>query len=399
MHSLSNSVIGYAPLVNRQRQAIAARTHIQPMAVGAASHGKLYQELVAASPADAPTLLMAVQGQALTEDILSIEPVDWIWIEVPATFVSVPAGEQLVVEMRRRGFTMVLNGRPEGELSAALLASFKLALIHVDTDRRLKEPVVPNAAHPMAAKRNMPYAQLGVQSIAMMERCFATGATAVVGWPFEDSAKHTTSVTTNPDFATLTRLLQMVDKGEDVSAMEGVIRRDPALAYRLLRYINSPAFGLRIEIQSFRHAVMMLGYAKLRRWLMLLLATSSKQPNLRPIMFASFRRGLFLEHLVGQDQDESMRDELFILGVFSFLDKLFKEPFDRLLTQLNVPERVYEALTSRTGPYAAYVAIAQAIEQGPSASLPDQLTDAVMSMEQCNRAVMRALLTPDLLTE
>ena len=36
---------------------------------------------------------------------------------------------------------------------------------------------------------------------------------------------------------------------------------------RLLRYINSPAFGLRVEISSFSHAIMMLGYQRLKRWL------------------------------------------------------------------------------------------------------------------------------------
>jgi c-di-GMP phosphodiesterase len=247
-----------------------------------------------------------------------------------------------------------------------------------------------------SVKRSIPYAQVGVQSIAMMERCFATGAFAVVGWPFEDTLKHAGSVNTNPDFTTISRLIQLIDKGGDVTDMEALIRRDPALAYRLMRYINSPGFGLRVEIQSFRHAVMMLGYAKLRRWLTLLVTTSCKDANMRPIMFASFRRGLFLEHLIGSDQDQSMRDEVFILGVFSLLDKLFKEPFEKLFSVLHVPERVQETLIGGTGPYALYLAIAEAVEQGPSASLPEKLMSAVMSIEQCNKAVVRSLMTSDL---
>jgi c-di-GMP-related signal transduction protein len=39
-----------------------------------------------------------------------------------------------------------------------------------------------------------------------------------------------------------------------------VLKNDPTLAFRLLRYINSPAFGLSVEISSFRHALMILGY-------------------------------------------------------------------------------------------------------------------------------------------
>ena len=44
---------------------------------------------------------------------------------------------------------------------------------------------------------------------------------------------------------------------------------------------------------------------------------------------AHVRRGLFLEQLVGA-HDDSVRDEIFILGVFSLLDKLMTKPFDEL---------------------------------------------------------------------
>jgi EAL and modified HD-GYP domain-containing signal transduction protein len=79
--------------------------------------------------------------------------------------------------------------------------------------------------------------------------------------------------------------------------------------------VNSPGFGLRVEVQSFRHALMMLGVERLKRWLMLMALTSSKDANMRPLMFASFRRGSFLENLIGDQGDRSMKDEVFILGV------------------------------------------------------------------------------------
>ena len=107
--------------------------------------------------------------------------------------------------------------------------------------------------------------------------------------------------------------------------------RDPSLAFKLLRYINSPAFGLRVEISSFRHAIMLLGYQRLKRWLALLLATASKDVNLRPVMFAAVRRGLLMEELVAGSGDEEMRSEMFICGVFSLLDRMFQESFAKLL--------------------------------------------------------------------
>jgi EAL and modified HD-GYP domain-containing signal transduction protein len=394
--TLAQSLIGYAPIVDQKRNAMASRVVVRPDAGVDTTYDRLYRELADVCPQGSPALLLSVEGLSVTEEILKVPAVPQIWVEMPAETMDEPGSQQLAGEMHRRGFRLVLGGRTKSPLPPELVPAFCLSLIHISADRRLNMP--GPSAPPPGFKRSIPYAQVGVQSIAMMERCFATGAFAVVGWPFEDTMKHATSASTNPDFSTITRLIQLIDKGEDVSNMETLIRRDPALAYRLLRYINSPAFGLRVEIQSFRHAVMMLGYARLRRWLMLLIATSCKDANMRPLMFASFRRGLFLERLIGRDQDESIRDEVFILGVFSLLDKLFKESFSTLFSTLQVPERVQEALVERRGPYVPYLGIAESIEQGPSADLPDKLLNAVMSVEQCNQAVVGALLTPDLVS-
>ena len=178
--------------------------------------------------------------------------------------------------------------------------------------------------------------------------------------------------------------------------LERVLRRDASLAYRLLRYINSAAFGLRVEITSFRHAILMLGLTKLKRWLALLLANASKETNLRPVMFASFRRGVFLEQLIGAQDDDHLRDEVFILGVFSLLDKLFRLPFEQLFETLRVPDNVHETLVTRSGPYMPYLRIAENIERGPTPELEELLAGAVLSLEQCNAAIVKTLAMPDL---
>jgi len=67
----------------------------------------------------------------------------------------------------------------------------------------------------------------------------------------------------------------------DIAKIDATLKRDPALAFKLLRLVNSAAFGLPVQITSFQHAVMMLGYKKLMRWLSLLLATASKDGTVR----------------------------------------------------------------------------------------------------------------------
>ena len=164
-----------------------------------------------------------------------------------------------------------------------------------------------------------------------------------------------------------------------------------ALAFKLLRYINSPAFGLRVEINSFRHAIMMLGYQRLKRWLALLLATASKDTNLKPVMFAAVRRGLLMEELVRSAGDEEMRNEMFICGVFSLLDRMMQQPFTELLKTIPVPERVYQTLVDGTGPYQPYFNIVLAVEQESLFDIRAAADALMMSVTEINQAELRAL--------
>ncbi len=190
----------------------------------------------------------------------------------------------------------------------------------------------------------------------------------------------------------IVELIRRVDAEDPIDKLESTLRRDPSLAFKLLRYINSPAFGLRVEISSFSHAIMMLGYQRLKRWLALLLATASKDVNQKPIMFAAVRRGLLMEELVRGNGDEELRGEMFICGVFSLLDRMFQQPFKELLGSLPVPQRVYEALVDNAGPYQPYVELVRAIENESLFEFRETAEKLMMSVSEINRAELRALM-------
>lgn len=390
----TNALIGYEPIVDRQRNALAMRVSVSPVEAQA-SLATLYREFVEQSAGESGTIALRSTA-SIDEQLLALEPSPRLWIEVPGTFVDTDDGRSLVQKLHAAGFPMVLGGRPGTPLTPELVPAFRMSIIHVEADRRLQQPLLQAMQASENAKRSIPHVNDGVRTIEMMEKCFERGAVAVVGWPTEDALQHVGRENGNPNFTTIVEMMSMIDRGEDPVVIEKLIRRDAALAYRLLRYINSPGFGLSVEVQSFRHAVMMLGYGRLKRWCALLLATACKDSNLRPVMVASFRRGVFLEHLIGAAQDEQLRDEVFILGVLSLLDKLLKRPFAELFRNLHVPERVHETLVERSGPYLPYLKLVESIENGPDPQLPARLDDCVMSLSHCNHAVMRALTAPDL---
>jgi EAL and modified HD-GYP domain-containing signal transduction protein len=277
------------------------------------------------------------------------------------------------------------------ELPRQVLPCFKYSIIDLADDRRINDPSAP-----AGVTRSIGHVQSGVRTVADMEASFQRGAEAVLGWPIDDAVTTTAARSGKnvaaPGMQAIVELIRQVDKEETIEKLEATLKRDPALAFKLLRYINSPAFGLRVEISSFRHAIMMLGYQRLKRWLALLLATASKDVNLKPVMFAAVRRGLLMEELVRSSGDEEMRNEMFICGVFSLLDRMFQQPFKQLLESIPVPEGVRQALADNTGPYQPYIELVQAVEGEALFEFRDAADKLMMSVSEINRAQLRALM-------
>jgi EAL and modified HD-GYP domain-containing signal transduction protein len=181
-----------------------------------------------------------------------------------------------------------------------------------------------------------------------------------------------------------------VEREEPAERMESVLTSDPTLAFRLLRYLNSSAFGLRSEVTSFKHALMLLGHQRLKRWLALLLASGSKNTAARPVMAVAARRGLIMEELARGFGDESMRSEMFICGVFSLLDRLLRQPLEELMRSVPVQHRVQESLLGQ-GPYTQHLALVKAIEESSAGDIREGAERVLIAPSEMNRALLRAL--------
>jgi EAL and modified HD-GYP domain-containing signal transduction protein len=147
-------------------------------------------------------------------------------------------------------------------------------------------------------------------------------------------------------------------------------------------------------VASFRHALMLLGYQRLKRWLALLLASASKERDMRPVMFAALRRGLLMEQLARASVgggDEQMRNESFICGVFSLLDRMLGQPFEALLQSVPVPEGVRQALVDGAGPYAPFLEVVRAVENESIFDIRECAERLLLGEGEINRAVLRAL--------
>jgi EAL and modified HD-GYP domain-containing signal transduction protein len=389
---LGQVALGYSPFIDRNRAVTATRLTVFPLKPDVAlDAAQLLQAVAGVWPADGARVSLNVASESLLQDLLKAEPATNVMVEVPAFMAVDPANVEALLSLHRHGNALLLKGRPLKELPREVLPCFKYSIIDLADDRRAHE----SGPVPGAAARTIPHVQAGVSSVADMEASFNRGAAAVLGWPIDDVVDNGLArgkPAGQTDLQVIVELINRVDKQEPIEKLEGTLKRDPSLAFKLMRYINSPAFGLSVEISSFRHAIMMLGYQRLKRWLALLLATASKDTNLKPVMFAAVRRGLFMEELVRNSGDEEMRNEMFICGVFSLLDRMFKQPFSELMRTIPVPQRVYQALVDGTGPYQPYFDLVKSVESESLFDFRETAEKLLMSVAEINRAQLRALM-------
>jgi EAL and modified HD-GYP domain-containing signal transduction protein len=391
---LGQVALGYSPMFDRQRAITALRLTVFPVNPERAPDAcGLLAALSPAWPEAAGRLLLNIVGEPWLDGLLHADLPPHLMLELPAFLASNPSRSDALLALHRRGNTLLIKGLPKGlllsPLAPVLQPCFGYSIIDLATD------LATEACKARHCLPQRPWMLAGVRTLAQADQAFDVGACAVLGWPIDGVTPARASGARNaqPELAAIVELINRVERQESIDRLEAVMRNDPTLAFRLMRYLNSSALGLSVEITSLRHAILMLGYQRLKRWLALLLATGRSDRALKPVAYAAVRRGLLMEEL-GRDSgcDDDQRAELFICGVFSLLELLMRQPIADLLCSIPASQVVRAALLEGQGPYQPYLALVRAIESASFHDIQAAADHLLMALPAVNRALLRALV-------
>ncbi len=188
-------------------------------------------------------------------------------------------------------------------------------------------------------------------------------------------------------------LLNLVVGEAEHARIEAEFKLDPGLTYKLLRFINSPAVGLRYPVRSIAHALLMLGHEPLHRWLLLLLfGHEASDGRNRALLKHALIRARFMEILGEQAADPSRCGGLFVVGILSMLEALLNLPMRDALSPLKLAQPVVDALLGGSGVHAPYLALARACESGDSDQLAACAAGLGLGPEAVNTAHLAALI-------
>lgn len=151
---------------------------------------------------------------------------------------------------------------------------------------------------------------------------------------------------------TYLRMLQEVNRPEfDFDRLEEIVKQDVSLSYKLLKYINSAAFGMRSRIKSIKHALVMLGALEVKKWANLIILRGLGADSPDELMTSSIVRAKFGELLAGPLGMKSKSSDLFLLGMFSLIEAFISRPLENILRELPIDQEVKDTLLGRDGRY------------------------------------------------
>jgi len=276
---------------------------------------------------------------ALQRGAARLLPPDRVIIEILETVVPSPDVIQICRELCASGYTIALDDfvdHPKWE-PLLLLAKFikvDFRSSNADSRRILAERFRAREIQLLAEK---------VETQAELNEARSLGYTFFQGYFFCKPAMVTTRDIPGNKLNCV-RLLQAVSSPEfSLDDVEELLKQDPALVYKLLRYLNSPLLGLR-EIRSVRHAMTLLGETEFRRWLsivVIVVMASDKPPEL---IRTALTRAFFCEELSRTIGMLPESPNLFLMGLLSVTDAILDRPIGEILATLPVSSEVRSAL-------------------------------------------------------
>ena len=141
------------------------------------------------------------------------------------------------------------------------------------------------------------------------------------------------------------RILQQLQVPQmDFHAISELIRREPSLSYKLLRFVNSALFNIRQPIESVRQATSYIGETAMRHWLPVVILADMNSDGPGELAVNALLRARLCESLAPAAGLGSCQGDLFLLGLFSHLDAMYGRPMEEVLGELNLRTDVTETL-------------------------------------------------------
>ena len=280
-----------------------------------------------------------------TENVLLKEaafafPTESIVVELLETIEPEPAVVEACKKLKEKGYILALDDfeydprfRPLIDIADIIKVDFLL------TQEEKRKTVIEQSNSP-----NIRFLAEKVETIEDYNQALDMGYTLFQGYYFSKpqivSGKEMPSYKLN-----LLQILKEMQKPNiKIAKLEQIIIRDVSLSYKLLRFINSAAFGFVDNIRSIKHAVNLLGLFEFKKWMSLVLLSQMGSDKPTELLINSLIRAKFCELSAKSVKQSQNSSDFFLMGLLSLIDAFLDRPIADILNELPISAEIKIAI-------------------------------------------------------
>jgi c-di-GMP-related signal transduction protein len=287
-------------------------------------------------------------------------PADAAVIELREDIVVDAEVVEICRDLHQRGYMLALDDFVEGSSAEALLPFANIVKLDVLAP--------PAHAWQRAARR---FAALGKQVVAervettdVVTRAKMSGCGLFQGFFFCRPATASVKAVPARRLAYLQFFAALNRPDLNLDMLEDLVKHDVSLTMRVLRSINSAAFGIGREVTSLRHALVLLGVHQVRMWASVWAMAGVNTGGTPEAVSVAILRARSCEALGKAWAGGDAAGDLFLLGMCSMLPAILDQPLERAIADLPLTPAVRAALNGEASPMRSLLDAVLAYEQG-----------------------------------
>lgn len=192
------------------------------------------------------------------------------------------------------------------------------------------------------------------------------GELATDDMPNEESPE---SIDARPCYDIVSVLIERCKAGSSPTELGKIIRTDPVLTYALLADIHSGSAVHTSHITSCAQAIELIGLPSLIEWLDSALLHAVKTDSLSENVQNALIRARFMELLGRSIMERDSAEDMYLVGLFSRLDKLLNIPLLELILPLPFSEELQAAILENRGRIGRLLKFSQSIEKADESGM------------------------------
>jgi EAL and modified HD-GYP domain-containing signal transduction protein len=179
----------------------------------------------------------------------------------------------------------------------------------------------------------------------------------------------------------------------DIDEIVGLIMHDISLTYKLLRLINTYAFGVPKRISSIKQAIVLIGLRETKRWITVLalreIGDGTGNGRTKALADYSLTRAKTCELLAKKDGRQNP-EEYFLAGMFSLFDVIMRRDWDAILQLIPLSDEVAHTVRGKQTEITPYLQLAEAVECFDWSRIEQLTTEMGITQTELSRCSIEA---------